>query len=140
MKEIYFNHDGNIDDLVSYLLLLLAPDIKLIGVSAIDADGYVDPAVEVCRKMTDRFNLRGDQIEIAKSNSRAVNQFQKNGVKLLIHLIFAIIKSIWQNDYKMAEKPAHLDMVEKNYGGKSTCNFSYDWPINRFGARFRNQS
>lgn len=50
MKEIYFNHDGNIDDLVSYLLLLQAPDIKLIGVSAIDADGAVDPAVTACAK------------------------------------------------------------------------------------------
>lgn len=43
MKNIYFNHDGNIDDLVSLLLLLQAPDIKLIGISAIDGDGYIDP-------------------------------------------------------------------------------------------------
>ena len=57
MKQIYFNHDGNIDDLVSYLLLLQAPDIKLLGVGAIDADGYIDPSVEACRKMTDLFNL-----------------------------------------------------------------------------------
>ena len=52
MKKIYFNHDGNIDDLVSYLLLLKAPDIKLLGVGAIDADGYIDPSVDACRKMT----------------------------------------------------------------------------------------
>ena len=51
MKNIYFNHDGNIDDLVSYLLLLQAPDIKLLGVGAIDADGYIDPSVEACRKL-----------------------------------------------------------------------------------------
>ena len=56
MKNIYFNHDGNIDDLVSLLLLLQAPDIKLIGISAIDGDGYIDPSVEACRKMVDRFN------------------------------------------------------------------------------------
>lgn len=41
MKNIYFNHDGNTDDLVSLLLLLQAPDINLIGVSAIDGDGDV---------------------------------------------------------------------------------------------------
>lgn len=75
MKNIYFNHDGNIDDLVSYLLLLQAPDIKLLGVGAIDADGYIDPSVEACRKMTDLFNLRGDKLAVARSNSRAVNQF-----------------------------------------------------------------
>lgn len=46
MKQIYFNHDGNIDDLVSYLLLLQAPDIKLLGVGAIDADGYIDPVLK----------------------------------------------------------------------------------------------
>lgn len=34
MKQIYFNHDSNIDDLVSYLLLLQAPNIKLLSVSA----------------------------------------------------------------------------------------------------------
>lgn len=53
MKNIYFNHDGNIDDLVSLLILLQAPDIKLIGVSAIDADGYIEPSVDACRKMID---------------------------------------------------------------------------------------
>lgn len=87
MKQIYFNHDGNIDDLVSYLLLLQAPDIKLLGVGAIDADGYIDPSVEACRKMTDLFNLRGDDLTIARSNSRAVNQFLTSGGWQLIHLI-----------------------------------------------------
>lgn len=32
MKNVYFNHDGNIDDLTSLLLLLQVPDIRLIGV------------------------------------------------------------------------------------------------------------
>ncbi len=77
MKNIYFNHDGNIDDLVSLLLLLQAPDIKLIGISAIDGDGYIDPSVEACRKMVDKFNLRGDKLEVARSNSRAIHQFPK---------------------------------------------------------------
>ena len=114
MKEIYFNHDGNIDDLVSYLLLLQAPEIKLLGVGAIDADGYVDPAVEVCRKMTDRFNLRGDQIEIAKSNSRAVNQFPEEWRKAAYSFDFLpLLNQSGKMITKMAEKPAHLDMVEK---------------------------
>ena len=38
MKYDYFNHDGNVDDLVSLLLLLQVPDIRLTGVSVIDGD------------------------------------------------------------------------------------------------------
>ncbi|WP_338200272.1 nucleoside hydrolase [Lactobacillus rizhaonensis] len=114
MKTIYFNHDGNIDDLVACLLFLQAPDIKLIGVSAIDADGYVDPAVEVCRKLTDRFNLREDQLEIAKSNSRAVNQFPEDWRKAAYSFNYLpLLNRSGKVITKMAEKPAHLDMVEK---------------------------
>ncbi|MBA1392586.1 ABC transporter substrate-binding protein [Lactobacillus sp. XV13L] len=114
MKEIYFNHDGNIDDLVSCLLLLQAPGIKLIGISAIDADGYVDPAVEVCRKLTDRFNLRGDQLEVARSTSRAVNQFPeawRTGSYSFNYL--PMLNEAGKMITREAAKPAHLDMVDK---------------------------
>lgn len=114
MKEIYFNHDGNIDDLVSYLLLLQAPNIKLLGVGAIDADGYVDPAVEACRKMTDRFNLRNDQLEIAKSNSRAVNQFPHEWRMATYSFNYLpILNEHGKIDTPEAKLPAHLDMIEK---------------------------
>lgn len=114
MKEIYFSHDGNIDDLVSYLLLLQAPDIKLLGVGAVDADGYVDPAVEVCRKMTDRFNLRGDQLEIARSNSRAVNQFPEAWRKASYSFNYLpLLNETGKVTTPIAQQPAHLDMVEK---------------------------
>lgn len=114
MKQIYFNHDGNIDDLVSYLLLLQAPDIKLLGVGAIDADGYVDPAVEVCRKMTDRFNLRGDKLEVAKSDSRAVNQFPQEWRTASYSFNYLpILNESGKMITKQAELPAHLDMIAK---------------------------
>lgn len=51
MQSVYFNHDGNVDDLVSLLLLLQMPEVKLIGVSVIDADGYIDPAISASRKI-----------------------------------------------------------------------------------------
>ena len=38
MKNVFFYHDGNVDDLVSLLLLLQVPDIKLLGVGVVDAD------------------------------------------------------------------------------------------------------
>ncbi|WEV50849.1 nucleoside hydrolase [Lactobacillus sp. ESL0731] len=114
MKQIYFNHDGNIDDLVSYLLLLQAPDIQLLGVGAIDADGYVDPAVEVCRKMTDRFNLRGDKLEVAKSDSRAVNQFPQEWRTASYSFNYLpILNESGKMITKQAKLPAHLDMISK---------------------------
>ncbi len=114
MKEIYFNHDGNIDDLVSYLLLLQAPDIKLLGVSAIDADGYIDPAVEACRKMTDRFNLRNDKLTVAKSTSRAVNQFPTEWRTAAYSFnSLPILNEAGKITTPQAKLPAHLDMIDK---------------------------
>lgn len=114
MENIYFNHDGNIDDLVSYLLLLQAPNIKLLGVGAIDADGYIDPSVEACRKMTDLFNLRGDQLAVARSNSRAVNQFPHEWRMATYSFNYLpMLNEKGHIDTKQAELPAHLDMVEK---------------------------
>ena len=114
MKEFYFNHDGNIDDLVSYLLFLQAPEIKLLGVGAIDADGYVDPSVEVCRKLTDRFNTRGDKLEVAKSNSRAVNQFPEAWRTASYSFnSLPIFNESGKMVTKEADQPAHLDMVTK---------------------------
>lgn len=114
MKQIYFNHDGNIDDLVSYLLLLQAPDIKLLGVGAIDADGYIDPSVEACRKMTDLFNLRGDDLTIARSNSRAVNQFPHEWRMATYSFNYLpMLNESSKIDTQQAKLPAHLDMVEK---------------------------
>lgn len=114
MKNIYFNHDGNIDDLVSLLLLLQAPDIKLIGVSAIDGDGYITPAVEACRKMVDKFNLRNDDIEIARSDSRAIHQFPKEWRMATYSFnYFPILNESGEIKTKEAKLPAHLDMIEK---------------------------
>ena len=114
MKQIYFNHDGNIDDLVSYLLLLQAPDIKLLGVGAIDADGYIDPSVEACRKMTDLFNLRGDDLTIARSNSRAVNQFPHEWRMATYSFNYLpMLNASAKIDTQHPTLPAHLDMVEK---------------------------
>lgn len=114
MKNIYFNHDGNIDDLVSLLLLLQAPDIKLIGISAIDGDGYIDPSVEACRKMVDKFNLRGDKLEVARSNSRAIHQFPKEWRMAPYSFnYFPILNETGEIKTPEAPLPAHLDMIDK---------------------------
>jgi purine nucleosidase len=130
MKQIYFNHDGNIDDLVSYLLLLQAPDIKLLGVGAIDADGFIDPSVAACRKMTDLFNLRGDELAVARSNSRAVNQFPHDWRMATYSFNYLpILNEKGSVDTPQAELPAHLDMVEKLKHAKEPVTLIMTGPL-----------
>ena len=130
MKQIYFNHDGNIDDLVSYLLLLQAPDIKLLGVGAIDADGFIDPSVAACRKMTDLFNLRGDKLAVARSNSRAVNQFPHDWRMATYSFNYLpILNEKGSIDTPQAEVPAHLDMVEKLKHAKEPVTLIMTGPL-----------
>ncbi|MBM6958834.1 nucleoside hydrolase [Lactobacillus gallinarum] len=130
MKQIYFNHDGNIDDLVSYLLLLQAPDIKLLGVGAIDADGFIDPSVAACRKMTDLFNLRGDKLAVARSNSRAVNQFPHDWRMATYSFNYLpILNEKGSIDTPQAELPAHLDMVEKLKHAKEPVTLIMTGPL-----------
>lgn len=130
MKQIYFNHDGNIDDLVSYLLLLQVPDIKLLGVGAIDADGFIDPSVAACCKMTDLFNLRGDKLAVARSNSRAVNQFPHDWRMATYSFNYLpILNEKGSIDTPQAELPAHLDMVEKLKHAKEPVTLIMTGPL-----------
>lgn len=114
MKNIYFNNDGNTDDLVSLILLLQAPDINLIGVSLIDADGAIEPATRASRKIIDRFNPNNHQIEVAKSNSRPVHQFPeiwRQGAFSWDNL--PILNESGTIKTPESPLPAHLDMIEK---------------------------
>lgn len=114
MKNIYFNHDGNVDDLISLLLLLQASDIKLLGVGVVDADGYLEPAAEASRKIIDRFNRRGDQLSVAKSVARAHHQFPKEWrLSSFAFNHFPILNEPGVIRTPEAPLPAHLDMIEK---------------------------
>lgn len=75
MKPIYFNHDGGVDDLVSLFLLLQMEDVQLIGVSAIGADSYVEPAVSASIKIINRFSDR--DLKVAASSLRGKHPFPK---------------------------------------------------------------
>lgn len=114
MKAVYFNNDGNVDDLVSLFLLLQIPNINLIGVGVIDADCYVDPAVEAARKIIDRFNKRGDDLTVAKSDSRAHHQFPSNWrLSSFSFNALPILNEHGEAKTKQAAVPAHIDMAEK---------------------------
>lgn len=114
MKNVYFNHDGNVDDLVSLLLLLQVPDINLIGVGVVDADCYVEPAVLASRKIIDRFNKNGAKLEVAKSTSRAHHQFPSSWrLSSFSFNALPMLNETGKVITKEAKQPAHLDMIEK---------------------------
>ena len=114
MKNVYFNHDGNVDDLVSLLLLLQVPDINLTGVSVIDGDGVVEPAVDASRKIIDLFNQHGHALEVAQSDSRAHHQFPSAWrTSSYAFDSFPILNEHGVPRTPVAPKPAHLDMVDK---------------------------
>lgn len=75
MKKVYFNHDGGVDDLVSLFLLIQMEEVDLIGVSAIGADSYVEPAVSASQKIINRFS--STPIHVAASKERGKNPFHK---------------------------------------------------------------
>lgn len=114
MKNVYFDHDGNVDDLVSLLLLLQVPEVNLLGVGVVDADGFVDPAVMASRKIIDRFDPQNRMLEVAKSDSRAHHQFPTNWrLSSFSFDAFPILNEPGQVVTKQAAKPAPADMVDK---------------------------
>ncbi|WP_203642745.1 nucleoside hydrolase [Levilactobacillus andaensis] len=114
MQNVYFNHDGNVDDLVSLLLLLQMPDINLTGVGVVGADSYVEPAVSASRKIIDLFGQAQQPLSVATSNSRPVHQFPQNW-RLSAYSFdnFPVLNERGFISTPAAEKPAHLDMIEK---------------------------
>lgn len=75
---MYLNHDGGVDDLVSLYLLLKMEDVELVGVGVIEADCYLQPAVEASKKIIQKFGSTKDQqLKVASSDSRPVHPFPK---------------------------------------------------------------
>lgn len=74
MKELVFmDHDGGIDDLLSVLLLLLMPDVELIGISVTPADCYLEPAIESTYKLLQKSG--NTAIPIGRGVFNGVNAF-----------------------------------------------------------------
>lgn len=114
MQNVYFNHDGNVDDLVSLLLLLQMPDINLTGVGVVGADSFVEPAVSASRKIVDLFGSKSMVKDIAKSNSHPVHQFPTNWrLSSFSFDNFPMLNESGKINTPLAEKVAHLDMIDK---------------------------
>lgn len=113
MKSIYFNHDGGVDDLVSLFLLLQMEDVKLIGVSAIGADSYVEPAVSASIKIMNRFSNR--DLKVAASSLRGKHPFPK---EWRMHAFFVdalpvLNESRIKQRTSQSELEAYEDIIDK---------------------------
>ncbi|MFC4025568.1 nucleoside hydrolase [Oceanobacillus longus] len=111
-KNVYLNHDGGVDDLISLFLLLQMENVNLTGVGVIPADCYLEPAMYASRKIVDRFG-NGKQVEVAASNSRGKNPFPKDW---RMHA-FTVDALPILNEYppvqtKEADLPAHEHMIK----------------------------
>ncbi|RYL92513.1 ABC transporter substrate-binding protein [Sporolactobacillus sp. THM7-4] len=111
-KIIYFNHDADIDDLVSLFLLTQMEGVQLSGVSVIPADGYLTPGVQASRKIIDRFGTK--TVEVARSNSRGINAFPK---EWRMRSFFVDALPILNETGKMmtpeSPLPAHEHLIQK---------------------------
>lgn len=127
MTNVYFNHDGGVDDLVSLLLLLQMPQARVTGVSVIDADGQLEPAIEATRKIIDLFGGKQGKLEVAASTSRPHHQFPSEwrGAAFTFDAL-PILNEHGAPCTAVNERPAHLDLVDKVMaaGGKTTLLFT----------------
>lgn len=124
-KNVYFNHDGGVDDLVSLFLLLKMDNVELTGVSVVPADGYLVPAAFASRKIIDRFGKV--KLDVAESVARGKNPFPKDW---RMHSFFVdalpILNELGAVLSPVAAKPAHLHLIDtlKNTEGKTILLFT----------------
>lgn len=130
MKNFYINHDGNVDDFISLLLLLQMPDVKVIGVGVIDGDGYVDPSVAASRKIVDVFGGKQKGVTVARSDSRAVHQFPREWrLSAFTFNDLPILNEKRTIDTPLADKPAHLDLIEKVTNSETKVSLVMTGPL-----------
>lgn len=128
MKQIYFNHDGGVDDLISLFLLLHMDDIKLVGVSAIGADSYIEPAVSATQKIVNRFSEQ--PIHIAASKERGKNPFPKYW---RMHAFFMdalpILNEPTNGHSSILKHEAYLDIIDKIHNSPEKVTLLFTGPL-----------
>lgn len=128
-KKVYFNHDGNTDDLVSLFLLLQMENIELTGVSVIDADGYVEPAATASCKIIDRFG-HGKKVSVAKSDSRGKNPFPKEWrMQSFFINALPILNESDGMQTEIPSVPAHQHLIETLHKTKGNTTLLFTGPL-----------
>ncbi|MCY1038300.1 nucleoside hydrolase [Staphylococcus nepalensis] len=128
MKKVYFNHDGGVDDLISLFLLIHMEDIDLIGVSAIGADSYIEPATSASQKIVNRFSKT--PIHIAASKERGKNPFPKDW---RMHAFFMdalpILNEQVPQQSQLLAHSAYEDIIEKVNMSKEKVTLLFTGPL-----------
>ncbi|MBF0718190.1 nucleoside hydrolase [Staphylococcus sciuri] len=128
MTTVYFNHDGGVDDLISLFLLLQMEDVNLIGVSAICADSYVEPATNASCKIINRFSSQ--KLNVAASKERGKNPFPKDW---RMHAFFVDAMPMLNEDVEVnstiSEKEAYEDIIEKVMNSSEKVTMLFTGPL-----------
>lgn len=113
MRNVYFNHDGGVDDLVSLLLLLQMKDVHLTGIGVMGADSYLEPAVSASRKIIDRFG-HGASLDVAASDATTAHPFPKEWRMDAFSVdALPLLNESGTITTPLAPKPAYLDLIDK---------------------------
>lgn len=113
MRNVYFNHDGGVDDLVSLLLLLQMKGVHLTGIGVMGADSYLEPAVSASRKIIDRFG-HGASLDVAASDATTAHPFPKEWRMDAFSVdALPLLNESGTITTPLAPKPAYLDLIDK---------------------------
>lgn len=80
-QKVYFDMDGNCDDMVAFLILLSLKNIDIVGVSIVPADCEVKPAKEFVTKILTK---KGIDAPVLESNVTPVNDFPREWKSLTL--------------------------------------------------------
>lgn len=128
MTSVYFNHDGGVDDLVSLFLLLKMENVNLIGVSAIGADSYVEPATSASCKIINRFS--DEKIHVAASKERGKNPFPRDW-RMHAFLVDAmpILNENMKTKSIISDNEAYEDIIEKLMSSEDKVTLLFTGPL-----------
>lgn len=71
-QKVYFDMDGNCDDMVAFLILINLKNIDIVGVSIVPADCEIEPAKEFVTKILTK---KGINAPVLESDVTPVNDF-----------------------------------------------------------------
>ena len=112
-RKIYFDMDGNIDDIVCLLLLLSFKNIEIVGIAITPGDCDIPPAMEVVSKILSKKQV---SIPIVASNIEGINPFPQSfkdlTLKALVLPTFLNIEYTHENEIQM-EASDHMYITAK---------------------------
>ena len=137
LKNIYFDHDGGVDDLISLFLLLQMDNVRLIGVAAVNADSYLQPSLAASRKIIDRFG-HGKKLAVAASSARGVHPFPKEWrLTTYSENALPLLNESGKIITPLAEQPAHLDLIAKLQAATQPVTLLFTGPLTDLAAALK---